>query len=78
MRCRCSSDVCQVQAPFPPKGRQSWLLSILSEIAAKRVVSSKGKYNPRGVRRVKSRYPARTRGALLNQNLNLIAVILFN
>jgi len=58
---------CRLPAPFPPEQRKSWLDSVLSEIAGGRAVTSRGKRNPRGVKRKMSNFNLRKRGDPLNQ-----------
>ena len=50
----------------PPKHMQSWLDSLLYEMASRRSVKSRGKRNVRGVRKRTSNYGARNRGDPLN------------
>jgi hypothetical protein len=52
---------------LPPEQRPSWLDSVLKEIAAGRAVQSRGKRNPRGVKRKMSQSPLRERTDPLNQ-----------
>jgi hypothetical protein len=66
MRCTSFIAVYLRSALFPPQGRADWLLGILKEIATVRAVTSRGKRNPRGVRRKMSSYPIRDRGDPLN------------
>jgi hypothetical protein len=47
--------------------RQSWLESLLAEMASVRAVTSRGKRNPRGVKRKMSHFNLRKRGDPLNQ-----------
>lgn len=47
--------------------RQSWLDSLLAEIARERAVTSRRKRNPRGVKRKMSNFNLRKRGDPLNQ-----------
>jgi len=44
-----------------------WRDALLDEIARGRCVSSRGRFNPRGVKRKMSGFNVRHRGALLNQ-----------
>lgn len=64
-------------APFPPQGRTDWLQGVLREIASVRAVTSRGKRNPRGVRRKMSRYPIRDRGDPLNIDYNPCPMVIF-
>ena len=63
----CSGDDCPRKRAFPPEQRQIWLDSVLAEIAAKPSVKSRGKTNPRGVKRKMSGFPLRARDAPLNR-----------
>jgi hypothetical protein len=44
---------------------------MIEEIATGRATCSRGRSNPRGVRRKMSSYPLRTRGQALHQRLNI-------
>jgi hypothetical protein len=44
-----------------------WREAMLNEIAAGRSVSSRGRFNPRGVKRKMSNFNVRHRGELLHQ-----------
>jgi hypothetical protein len=44
-----------------------WHDALLAEIARGRCASSRGRFNPRGVKRKMSSFNVRRRGALLNQ-----------
>jgi hypothetical protein len=48
-------------ALFPPQQRKALHEAILSEILEERVVSSRHRINPRGVKRKMSNYPLRPR-----------------
>ena len=63
----CSGDDCPRKRAFPPEQRQIWLDSVLAEIAAKPSVKSRGKTNPRGIKRKMSGFPVRSRDAPLNR-----------
>jgi len=45
----------------------AWRDALLAEIARGRCVSSRGRFNPRGVRRKMSNFNVRHRGELLHQ-----------
>ncbi len=77
MRCACSSAAFQPPALFPPEQRKSWLDSVLREIASVRAVTSRGKRNPRGVKRKMSKFNLRKRGDVLNQPCNPTPRIVF-
>lgn len=51
---------------FPPEQRQSWLESVLAEIASELSVKTRNRSNPRGVKRKMSGFNTRKRGAPLN------------
>ena len=63
----CSGADCQRKRAFPPEQRQIWLDSVLAEIAAKPSVKSRGKTNPRGIKRKMSGFPLRARDERLNR-----------
>ena len=46
---------------FPPRQRKAFHQTILDEILEERVVSSRNRINPRGVKRKMSNYPLRPR-----------------
>lgn len=46
---------------IPPSGRKAWHNSVLEEILQERVVTSRNRRNPRGVKRKMSSYPLRPR-----------------
>ena len=48
-------------ALFPPRQRKAFHQAILDEILEERVVSSRNRINPRGVKRKMSNYPLRPR-----------------
>lgn len=47
--------------PFPPRDRNAFHEAVLMEILEERVVSSRSRCNPRGVKRKMSSYPLRPR-----------------
>lgn len=51
---------------FPPEQRQSWVTSVLAEIASELSVKTRNRSNPRGVKRKMSGFNTRKRSALLN------------
>jgi hypothetical protein len=53
----------------------AWREALLEEIASNRVVSSRGKLNPRGVRRKMSTYNLRHRGGPLNRRHQPVVVL---
>ena len=61
-----SSDAFLPPPLFPPEGRQSWLDSVLAEIASEPSVKSRNRSNPRGVKRKMSGFNTRKRGEQLN------------
>jgi hypothetical protein len=48
-------------APFPPRQRRTFHNAVLDEILQERVVSSRNRRNPRGVKRKMSNFPLRPR-----------------
>jgi hypothetical protein len=60
-RCTLSSGGWPVTALFPPRQRKDFHQAILDEILEERVVSSRNRINPRGVKRKMSPYPLRPR-----------------
>ena len=64
-----SSGVCRVTAPFPPRQRKAFHEAILDEILEERVVSSRNRINPRGVKRKMSNYNLRPRKRQRTQRL---------
>jgi len=52
-----------------------WRDALLDEIARGRCVSSRGRFNPRGVKRKMSGFTVRHRGALLNQRHQPVPVL---
>ena len=59
--CTSSSGGWPVTALFPPRQRKVFHQAILDEILEERVVSSRNRINPRGVKRKMSNYPLRPR-----------------
>jgi hypothetical protein len=59
--CMWSSGVWPVTPLFPPQQRKIFHETILNEILEERVVSSRKRINPRGVKRKMSNYPLRPR-----------------
>jgi hypothetical protein len=57
----CASSVANwlERQPFPPELRKVWLGSLVEEILEVRVISSRGRTTPRGVKRKMSGYPLR-------------------
>jgi hypothetical protein len=53
-----------------------WCDAMLDEIAAGRCVSSRGRFNPRGVKRKMSSFNVRHRGELLHQKHDPVPVLL--
>jgi hypothetical protein len=51
---------------IPPEERQSWLDSVLAEIASEPSVKTRNRSNPRGVKRKMSGFNTRKRGEPLN------------
>ena len=63
-QCTLSSGGWLVAALFPPRQRKAFHEAILDEILEERVVSSRNRINPRGVKRKMSNYPLRPRKRL--------------
>ena len=59
--CMLSSGGWPVTALSPPRQRKAFHQAILDEILEERVVSSRNRINPRGVKRKMSNYPLRPR-----------------
>ena len=62
-------------AAIPPVRLPAWRDALLGEIAGARCVSSRGRFNARGVRREMSSFTARHRGELLHQDHTPIPAI---
>ena len=52
---------CRIWRRFPPEGASAWHQTILHELRAKHVRSSRGRVVSRGVKRKMSNYPLRPR-----------------
>jgi hypothetical protein len=59
--CAWSGDEWPAQALFPPQKRNAMPAALLNEILEERVVSSRNRINPRGVKRKMSNYTLRPR-----------------
>ena len=59
--CAWSSGGWPATSLFPPRQRKAFHEAILDEILEERVVSSRNRINPRGVKRKMSNYPLRPR-----------------
>ncbi len=59
-RCESSGANC-LTPPFPPRQKKAFHEAVRDEILEERVVSSRGRRNPRGVKRKMSHYPIRPR-----------------
>ena len=68
--CTLSSGVWPVTALFPPQQRKAFHEAILDEILEERVVSSRNRINPRGVKRKMSNYPLRPRKRLRTRRID--------
>jgi hypothetical protein len=60
---------------FPPPARLALHEAVLNEILEERVVSSRGRRVPRGVKRKMSNYPLRPRAAQPTLRIDFIAAI---
>ena len=67
--CMLSSGGWPVTGLFPPRQRKAFHQAILDEILEERVVSSRNRINPRGVKRKMSNYPLRTRKRLRTRRI---------
>jgi hypothetical protein len=56
-----SAASCRCSPRFPPRARRNLHQAVLQEILEERVVSSRGRQVPRGVKRKMSSYPLRPR-----------------
>ena len=56
-----SAASCRCSPRFPPRARRTLHRAVLEEILEERVVSSRGRQVPRGVKRKMSSYPLRPR-----------------
>jgi len=65
-----SSGAWPVTALFPPRHRNAFHQAILDEILEERVVSSRNRINPRGVKRKMSNYPLRPRKRLRTRRID--------
>ena len=62
-RCGSSAASCRCLLHFPPRARLALHEAVLNEILEERVVSSRGRRVPRGVKRKMSSYPLRPRAS---------------
>ena len=60
---------------FPPEDRAEFHEAVLEEILEERVVSSRNRRNPRGVKRKMSNFPLRRRGSKPLPKIDLQNVI---
>jgi len=60
---------------FPPEERAAFHEKVLEEILEERVVSSRNRRTPRGVKRKMSNFPVRRRGSPLIANFDLHSAI---
>src|SRR3954464_14180770 len=60
-RCGSSAASCRCLLHFPPRAKLALHEAVLNEILEERVVSSRGRRVPRGVKRKMSNYPLRPR-----------------
>jgi len=54
------------------------IAQVLTGMASRRVVTNRGKRNPRGIRKKMNSYPVRDQGAPLHQPCDLMPIILSN
>ena len=57
----CSVENCRPSFLFPPQHKTAFHDSVLEEILEERVVSSRGRSNPRAVKKKMSTFPVRSR-----------------
>ena len=69
-QCTLSSGRWPVTALFPPRHRKAFHERILDEILEERVVSSRNRITPRGVKRKMSNYPLRPRKRLPTRRID--------
>jgi hypothetical protein len=62
-------------APFPPRQRAAFPDAVLAEILQERVVSSRNRRNPRGVKRKMSNFPIRRKTDRALPPINLAKAI---
>jgi len=62
-------------APFPPEQRAAFHRAVLAEILQERVVSSRNRRNPRGVKRKMSNFPIRRKTNRTLPTINLAEAI---
>jgi len=65
-------------AVVPPERLPVWRDALLTEIAAGTAVSSRGRINPRGVKRKMSHFNLRHRGARLHRKIAPVPVLIIN
>ena len=61
---------------FPPRARKAFYQLVLDELLEERVVSSRGRRRPRGVKRKMSGYPLRPRDPVRNERTQVKIVII--
>jgi hypothetical protein len=62
-------------ALFPPRQRKAFHEATLNEILEERVVSSRNRINPRGVKRKMSNYPLRPRKRMRTHRFDFVKKI---
>jgi hypothetical protein len=62
-------------ALFPPRQRKAFHEALLDEILEERVVSSRNRINPRGVKRKMSNYPLRPRKRMRTRRIDVVKTI---
>ncbi len=58
-------------ALFPPRAKKAFHESVVAEILQERVVSSRGRRHPRGVKRKMRNFPLRPREACLSVRIEI-------
>jgi hypothetical protein len=64
-----------LSAPFPPEQRAGFHDAVIAEILQERVVSSRNRRNPRGVKRKMSKFPIRRKTHRAPPPINLAEAI---
>ena len=74
-RCGLSAASCRCLLHFPPPAGLALHEAVLNEILEERVVSSRGRRVPRGVKRKMSNYPLRPRAPQPTTRIDFTAAI---
>jgi hypothetical protein len=71
MRCGSSNGACRATTLLPPRKKKAFHERILDEILEQRVVSTRNRINPRGVKRKMSNYKLSPRQRQKTRRLNV-------